>query len=306
MPLGRRRADSAMPGTLGGSSPRAPGGIHAAAVLSAVLAVGAAPPSPLPLLTLVALAPLAAALAALPPDRTGRLRALRAGALHGAVQWGLLLLWVPRAGLRVGAWVIPGGVAMVGTVACLTALAAAACHDLAARARWPLWAAAGLAWCGAEWVRASGLGPLSFPWMGMALPLVGIPSLAQGAAVVGEIGLALMVAACGGWVAHALRSPRDRGLRALAWAGAVVLTTSAVGAVRMAVAVSEPVARVLLVQPAVPLAVKRGDAEVALTASLEAIEAAMPPPAPPVAPPVGGDLVVPVSYTHLTLPTTPY
>ncbi|NNK61636.1 MAG: apolipoprotein N-acyltransferase [Gemmatimonadetes bacterium] len=272
--------------------PRVPGGIYTAAVLSAVLAVGAAPPSPLPLLTIVALAPLAAALASLTPDRAGRLRALRAGALHGAVQWGLLLLWVPRAGLRVGAWVVPGWIAMVGSLAILAALAAAAFHHLSTRARWPLWAAAGIAWGGVEWVRASGLGPMSFPWMGMALPLVGIPSLAQGAAVVGEIGLALMVAACGGWVAQALRAPRERGLRALVGVAAVVLLTSAAGAVRMAVVAPEPVARVLLVQPAVPLEVKRGDPAVALTASLEAVEAALPPPAPPVAPPVGGALVV--------------
>jgi apolipoprotein N-acyltransferase len=57
-------------------------------------------------------------------------------------------------------------------------------------------------------------------------------------------------------------------------------------------AVPVPLARALLVQPAVPLSVKRGSDEVALQASLDAIEAALPPPAAPQAPPVGGDFVV--------------
>jgi apolipoprotein N-acyltransferase len=180
----------------------------------------------------------------------------------------------------------------VGSLALVSALAAAGFHHLVTRRGWPLWAAAGVAWGVAEWVRAAGLGPLSFPWMGMALPLVAIPSLAQGAAWVGEIGLAVAVAATGGWVAQALTLRRDRAIRHLGWAAAGVLAVSIAGAVRMALVETRPVARALLVQPAVPLAVKRGDPETALAASLEAIEAALPPPAPPVAPPVGGDLVV--------------
>jgi apolipoprotein N-acyltransferase len=263
-----------------------------AAVVSALLAVGAVPPSPLPLLTLVALTPLALALSALPPGRRGRLAALRAGALHGAVQWGLLMLWIPRAGLRVGVWVVPGWISVVATLALLSAVAAAVFHHAAVRYRLPLWATAALAWGGAEWIRAAALGPLSFPWLGGALPLVAIPSLAQGAAWVGELGLAFLVAAFAGWMAEVARGPSARRRRRWIAAAVAVLCVFFAGEWRIAAVDHEPVARVLLVQPNVPLAVKRGAPDEALERSLAAVDAALPPPAAPVAPPVGGDLVV--------------
>ncbi len=274
------------------TSPPSSPGADRAAVVSALLLVAAAPPSPLPLLVLGALAPLLAALARLPPGPSGRLRAFRAGAIHGAVAWGLLLLWLPRAAPRVGAWTLLAWVAVVSTLSLFSGGAAVGVHRLAAGRRLPLPVAAALAWGGVEWIRSAWIGPLNFPWMGLALPLAGVPSLIQGAAWVGEIGLVLAVAAVNGVVAGALSVPRPRAVRRLALLGAGILVVGGVGRARMERAAVTPTVRALLVQPAVPLAVKRGDDEAALEASLAAVDAALPPPGPPVAPPVGGDLVV--------------
>lgn len=266
-------------------------GADRAAAASALLLVAAAPPSPVPLLALGALAPLLAALARLPPGPAGRHRAFRAGVVHGVVAWGLLMLWLPRAALRVGPWAGLAWVAVVSTLALFAGLAAVAVHRLAGRGV-PLPVAAALGWGGVEWIRAAWLGPLDFPWMGLALPLAGVPALMQGAAWVGEIGVALGVAAVNGGVAGALGRSRASAAARLAVVAVAVVSVAVAGRLRMERAVTEPAVRALLVQPAVPLAVKRGPAEVALSTSLAAVEAALPPPAAPVAPPVGGDLVV--------------
>lgn len=266
-------------------------GSDRAAVVSGVLLAAAAPPSPLPLLALGALAPLFLALARLPAGRAGRQAALRAGVVHGLTAWALLLLWMPQASVRVGLWLVLGWIAVVFTLALLSGVAAVAVHHLAGRRAVALPVAAALGWGGVEWVRTAWLGPLDFPWMGLALPLAEVPELIQGAAWVGEIGLSLAVAGCNGLIATALPDPRRRWPR-LALLGGGVVATFAAGAVRMNRAATQPTLRARLVQPAVPLTVKRGDPAGALQASMAAVEAVLPPPGPPMAPPVGGDLVV--------------
>lgn len=266
-------------------------GADRAAVVSAVLLVAAAPPSPLPLLVLAALAPFFAALALLPAGAPGRHLAFRAGTLHGLAAWGLLLLWMPRAALRVGLWMALGWVAVVMTLAFLTGVAAVAVHHLSSRRGVGLPLAAAVGWGGVEWIRTGWLGPLDFPWMGLALPLAGVPELIQGAAWVGEIGVSLGVAALNGVVAGSLPDVRKRWPR-LAVAALVVTLVAGAGALRMARTPTRTTLRALLVQPAVPLDVKRGDPERSLAASLDAIDAVLPPPGPPVAPPVGGEVVV--------------
>lgn len=273
------------------SGPRFIGGPERAGVASALLLVAAAPPSPLPLLSLGALAPLLLALSRLPTGPQGRQRALRAGVVHGFVAWGLLLLWMPQASVRVGVWLAAGWLAVVSTLALLSGLAAVIVHHLAGRRGVGLPLAAALGWGGVEWIRTAWLGPLDFPWMGLALPLAGVPELIQGAAWVGEIGVSLAVAAANGALAGALPDPRRHRRRLALLAGAVAVVFAA-GAVRMSRAPTERVVRARLVQPDVPLAVKRGDPALALEASIRAIDAVLPPPGPPMAPAVGGDLVV--------------
>lgn len=274
-----------------GADPRFFGGPERAGIASALLLAAAAPPSPLPLLCLGALAPLLLALSRLPSGPEGRRRALRAGVVHGFAAWGLLLLWMPQASVRVGVWLAAGWLAVVSTLALFSGLAAVAVHHLAGRRGVGLPLAAALGWGGVEWVRTAWLGPLDFPWMGLALPLAGVPELIQGAAWVGEIGVSLAVAACNGALAVALPDPR-RHRRRLALLGGAVVVAFAAGAVRMDRAPTERVLSARLVQPAVPLAIKRADPPLALEASIRAIDAVLPPPGPPLAPAVGGDLVV--------------
>jgi apolipoprotein N-acyltransferase len=260
------------------------------------LLAAAAPPSPLPLLALVALAPFLAALSRLSAGVRGRSAALRAGALCAAVYWGVTLLWVPQAGLRVGAWVVPGYLGIVATLALLGAAAAALFHRLVVDRRLSLVLAAALGWGAVEWIRTAWLGPFSFPWMGLALPLTAHPTLIQGAAWVGEIGVAVGVAAANGAVAAALLDePRGR-WRRLAVVAAVVAGVAVLGQIRIRTTPLEPVVRVLVVQPNVPLAVKRAGGDESLRASLAAIETALAasPDAVPEALPQGRsvDLVV--------------
>lgn len=261
------------------------------AILSALLLVGAAPPSPIPLLVFGALAPLLAVLARLESGAPGRREAFRAGVIHGGVAWALLLLWMPQAALRTGSWLVVGWVAVVATLALLGGVAAVLVHHLNGRKGVGLPLAAAVGWGAVEWIRSAALGPLDFPWEGLALPLAGSPPLIQGAASVGEIGLAVAVAACNGVVAGVLLTPR-RSLGRLAGVVAAVVVVYAAGVWRIARTPTVPTLQALLIQPAVPLAVKRGDPDEALRRSVEAVEEVLPPPAPPVAPPVGGDVVV--------------
>ncbi len=250
-----------------------------AAVGSALLLAAAAPPSPLSLLVLVALVPLVRAVDALPSGRGGRRRAFQAGALYGAVYWAVLLLWIPQVALRVGAWAAGGYLAIVLTLSFIAGLSTLALHRLRELGvALPL--ATALAWVGAEWLRTAWLGPLSFPWMGLALPLAGVPQLIQGAAWVGEIGVAFAVAALNGLVVVSLRSglggaPSGRARRwALPLVGlaAVLAAVFAAGAVRMARTDTDHVMRALLVQPNVSLAEKRADPAIALRTSVDAVE----------------------------------
>jgi apolipoprotein N-acyltransferase len=242
-----------------------------AAVGSALLLVASAPPSPLALLVFVALVPVVRAVDGLPPGAEGRRRAFRAGAIHGAVYWGLLLLWIPQVALRVGLWAAFGYLAIVSTLSLLAGLSLVVFHQLRERGlALPL--AVAVAWVGVEWLRTAWLGPLSFPWMGLALPLSGVPALIQGAAWVGEIGLAFGVAVVNGLIVASLRAPGGRPVRAgvLILAGLVVVFVG--GQARMNRADTVPVLRALLIQPGVSLADKRADPPVALRVSIEAVE----------------------------------
>lgn len=238
-----------------------------AALLSALLLAAAAPPSPLPLLVLGALVPAALAF----PAGT-RLAAARGGAVLFAVHWGILLSWIPQAGIRVGAWTVAAWVALVLTLALLGALFGVLLHHLAGVRRMVLPVALPLAWVAVEIVRARLLGPLGFPWMGIAVPLTAHPAVIQAAAWVGEVGVAAGIVAVNGVLARGLRGGSVA--RSLGLAGAAVVAVHLAGAYRIARAAPEPVATLVAVQPAVPLEVKRGPD--ALAASFAALEALLP------------------------------
>jgi apolipoprotein N-acyltransferase len=195
------------------------------------------------------------------------------------VLWALLLLWVLRLAPRVGIWTVPAYLSQVGLLGLLGAGVGVALH--AGIGRVPLPLAFALAWTAGEWVRGAALGPLDFPWMGIVVPLTAVPELVQGAAWVGERGLAFLVALTNGAIALTILRMRGGGMAAgrlfpagLALTGVVVLHL--VGAARLAVIRPEPVLRALAVQPAIPLAMGRGGDPLALAAALAALDDQLP------------------------------
>lgn len=248
------------------------------AILSGVLLTLAAPPSPVPLLVFVALAPWAAAVAGAGSARGSVRRCARSGALLFAVHWGLLLLWVLRLAPRVGLWTIPAWLGQVALLALLGAGVGALLRLLADRTPLPL--ALALAWTAGEWIRGSALGPLDFPWMGIAVPLAGIPALVQAAAWVGERGVALAVAAVNGAVASGLSAaPEGRAVRRWGPAGlaaAAVVMAWIGGRARLSTLDPRPVLDALAVQPAVPLEVKRATDPMSALRALQSATALLP------------------------------
>jgi len=240
------------------------------AAASALLLVLSAPPSPLFWLAFVALTPFT-----LGVRRADRPNCVRAGALLFALHWGLALLWIPQAGLRVGAWTLAAWLALTLTLTLLGALFGYFMHALTERARWPLPLALALAWVAVEVMRGSWLGPLNFPWLGMALPLTAIPELIQGASIVGEAGLSFgvaLVAGCGALLLSAESgAPSRRGRWAIGLAVTAALAGAwALGHVRLTEASLVPAGAFVVVQPAVPLVDKRGPA--AAERSISAVE----------------------------------
>ncbi|MEJ2540593.1 MAG: hypothetical protein P8188_11590, partial [Gemmatimonadota bacterium] len=242
-------------------------GPTAAALFSAVLlAVAFLPSLPAPLLVFVALAPWLAALARMERPAEGA----RAGAWFFTLFWALHLAWMLPLALRIRhpwPWM-----AYAGQVASLGLLGAAVGAGIVAlrRRRVGLIPAAAVSWVAGEWVRASLLGPLDFPWSGIALPLARLPVLIQPAAWGGEALVALGVVAVNGGVAEALARPGPAvssplGIRAclggsMGRSVALVAAWTALGAGRMEFLQHriEPRVEALAVQPAVALEVKRG------------------------------------------------
>lgn len=237
---------------------------------SAFLLLLSAPPSPLFWLVFVGLTPFAIGVRG-----ADRPTSVRAGALLFALHWSLALLWIPQAGLRVGVWTLAAWLALTLTLTLLGALFGYFMYALTERARWPLPLALASAWVAVEVMRGSWLGPLNFPWLGMALPLTAMPELIQGASVVGEAGLSFGVALVAGCVAVLLpaglggSNPRSRWLLATAVMSALA-GVWALGHLRLTRTALSPAGAFVVVQPAVPLADKRGPA--ALDRSMAAVD----------------------------------
>lgn len=262
-------------GVAPGGGPRRSGAWGA--ILSALLLWLALSPLPLPLVVMVALVPLWVALS----GTTRADRGARIGAWFGVTFWLLHLSWMPWVAVRIGAsW---PALAWLGQVALLGLLGAAmGAAFVTLRGRRPgLVPAAVIAWVGIEWLRGHLLGPLSFPWSGVALPLARIPVLLQPAAWGGESLLAAGVVAVNALVAGAIvrsQAPRPGRPAVAGLSGALALVTlwaaSGVGRQSLLDDRSEVRARAVAVQPAVPLTVKRGEgageaARTSLRAGLE-------------------------------------
>lgn len=244
------------------------------AVLSALLLALAMLPLPVPLVVLVALVPLWVSLAR--ADQVGD--GARIGAWFSVTFWLIHLSWMPWVSLRITAlW---PGLAWLGQAALLGLLGAGTgAGFVVLRSRGlGLIPAAVISWVGLEWVRGHLLGPLSFPWSGIALPLARVPVLVQPAAWGGETLLAAGVVTVNAWVAASLlpgstrragHSPFPGLSRALLLVG--VWAASGLGRQLLLEDRLEVRARAVLVQPAVPLRVKRGAAaEAAAVESLRA------------------------------------
>jgi len=240
----------------------ATGARRAGAALSGGLLWVAFLPLPVPgaiqvALVLVALVPWIVVTEGLTPGR-----AARSGAVLGAVFWGLHLGWMLLLATRIGeAWPV---FAWAGEVAllCLLWAGMGAGRAILRERGVPSVVAVAVAWVAVEWVRGALLGPLRFPWTGVALPLTRVPLLLQPAAWGGEAALALAVVAGNGLVAEAvLGRGRGSGVRAGMRVLALLAVWTTVGVLRLAWDEGREVerARVTVVQPDVPLAVRRGD-----------------------------------------------
>lgn len=228
-------------------------GARRPALASALLLLASLPPSPLPWLVFVALVPWARTARTLPPAA-----AARSGAWLFALFWGPALAWIPQAGLRVGLWTLAGWAAVVLTLTLLGALFGWTFAHLHRGARWPLPAALAGAWVGLEVLRGSALGPLSFSWLGLALPLTTVPEWIQGAAWVGEAGLALGIALVNGHLAATIDASRRRVALVLGgWILGMAIVTWG-GAWRIARGAPVDLGSWVVVQPSVPLAERRG------------------------------------------------
>lgn len=217
-------------------------------------------PRPAALLVLVALVPLWRVLFRIGEPRRGA----EIGAVFGVTFWALQLAWVPLVAIRTGeSW---PWMAWAGQVALLGLLGAAMGGGfvLVRRRRVPAPAAAMIAWVGVEWARGHLLGPLSFPWSGVAVPLARIPVLVQPAAWGGEALLAGGVIAVNAAFAQAAVRERRRGeetgwRRAGLFSLALISLWVGFGLARLRLLDDyQPRARAVVVQPAVPLAGKRG------------------------------------------------
>lgn len=240
------------------------------AAVSALLMLLSAPPSPFFWLVFFALTPFAIGVRG-----ARRQTHVRAGALLFALHWSLALIWIPQAGLRVGAWTLAAWLAVTLTLTLLGALFGYLLHSLTERARWPLPLALASAWVAVEVMRGSWLGPLSFPWLGLALPLTAMPELIQGASVVGEAGLSFGLALVAGCAALLLPAGSGVTTRRTRWAMALAVTSTlagvwALGHMRLTRSGLASAGAFVVVQPAVPLIEKRGPA--ALDRSIEAVD----------------------------------
>jgi apolipoprotein N-acyltransferase len=247
-----------------------------------VLLALAYPPAALLLPAFVGLVPLLVFIAEQPVGVAGRWTATRAGLLTGSVYFGLQLYWLAIALSPESLLAIPAYILSVMLLAGFAGGFAWALHYTRERLSIPLALLAAVLWTTLEWSQGR-LGDLAFPWLGLGHALAPFPRLAGAADLVGARGLTLWVVAINGLLAMALVRYRaaDGGVNAArsparsAWppgrllgaAALVFVIPAAYGFWRAATLEIRPVARVAVVQPNIPQAIRR-DPAVALDTSM--------------------------------------
>ena len=192
------------------------------------------PPFDLPYLSMVSLAPLVVGLREL--DRADGMGALWLGASFGVPFFGLLMLWMVPALTAVTGAAVVAYVVVVVSAALIPAASVRVAHRLMHKFRLPLWAALGIGWVAGEWLRGH-VGPLSFPWVGLAVSVADHPALLGPAAWLGEAGITFgLVAINAAVVALAVPAPSERGIgrRLLSGLAAGLVLVAAVGVSRAA------------------------------------------------------------------------
>jgi apolipoprotein N-acyltransferase len=222
------------------------------------------PPVPLFVVVFVALAPLLVFIVEWPPGPAGRWSATRAGILTGLVYFGIKLYWIvvallPETPLAVPAWALT-----VGVLAGFSGAFAWAIHFSRERLNLPLVAGAALFWTTLEWLPGR-FGDLAYPWLGLGYALAPFPRMAGAADLVGARGLTLWIAAVNGLLAMAVVAFRaGSGRRAVGGMATAAVALFAVpvgyGTWRAATLEMRPAARVAVVQPNIPQAVRRDHA----------------------------------------------
>lgn len=229
------------------------------------------PPAALLLPAFIGLVPLLVFIAEQPVGVAGRWSATRAGLLTGSVYFGLQLYWLAVALNPESPLAIPAYLLSVMLLAGFAGGFAWALHYTMERLHIPLALLAAILWTTLEWSQGR-LGDLAFPWLGLGHALAPFPRLAGAADLVGARGLTLWVVAINGLLAMTLvryRAAEFGGAAARsAWPGGRLLGAAALvfavpaayGFWRAATLEIRPAARVAVVQPNIPQAIRRDHA----------------------------------------------
>jgi apolipoprotein N-acyltransferase len=220
------------------------------AVLSGILFALAFPPFATTVLPFICLTPLAFAVARAADGGSNGRAAIRAGIWFGSVAYGASLYWIavalmiftPLAALGYVAslvWLVPFVMAAVWTL-----------FALRRGTGWPLAILLPIVWVSLELI-LTWLGPLSFPWLALGMPLGSAPVLAQSADLSGVRGVTFWVAAINGLFVDAWMGRkfiRSWTPRLLAIVGILAADTG-YGYWRLATVQTRPLARIAVIQP---------------------------------------------------------
>ena len=228
-----------------------------AALASAALFAVAFPPFKLIVPALVCLVPISV-LVAHAADREGHAwQAARAGFWFGFIGYGANLYWIAVALLLYTKLALLGYVASLIWLAPVVAATMTALFFARKLTGWPLAILLPIVWTASE-LTLNYLSDLSFPWLPLGLSMAHVPVLAQVADLSGVRGLSFCLAAVNGFIADAWLFRADRRAMTLRLVSALVLIAAmgAYGEWRMATIQLQPLARIAIIQPDIPEAVK--------------------------------------------------
>lgn len=174
---------------------------------------------------------------------------LVSGFLFGLLTNLITLSWLPIAMWRIQPAMTWAGAAVPVALGVSTAVVFGAAHWLGGRTGLSqLWIFPPL-WILVEWLREQ-LGPLAFPWLGLAASLSHYPAFLQLAEVVGSLGVGWLIAVANSALALAwIHRHEPRGRRLATRVVGAILVVGALGLVRMRTLEFVPAGTVAVVQP---------------------------------------------------------